>query len=43
MAKYKCPLILGSGAHFWDRIGELSEAVELVREVGISQHQILNT
>lgn len=43
MAKYKGPVILGSDAHFWDRVGEFSEAVELVREVGISQQQILNT
>lgn len=43
MAKYKGPVILGSDAHFWDRVGEFSEALELVREAGISQHQILNT
>ncbi|KJR45053.1 putative histidinol phosphatase and related hydrolases of the PHP family [Desulfosporosinus sp. I2] len=43
MAKYKGPVILGSDAHFWDRVGEFGEALELVREAGISQHQILNT
>lgn len=43
MAKFKGPVILGSDAHFWDRVGEFSEALELVREAGISQHQILNT
>jgi len=43
MAKYKAPVILGSDAHFWDRVGELSEAIELVHEAGISQHQVLNS
>jgi len=43
MAKYKGPVILGSDAHFWDRVGEFSDAVELVGEVGISEDQILNT
>lgn len=43
MAKYKGPVILGSDAHFWDRVGEFSEALELVREAGISSQQILNT
>ena len=43
MVKYKGPVILGSDAHFWDRVGEFREAVELIGEVGISQHQILNT
>ncbi|MBC2725359.1 phosphatase [Desulfosporosinus sp.] len=43
MAKYKGPVIIGSDAHFWDRVGEFSEAVELVRDVGISEHLILNT
>ncbi|MCB8818288.1 phosphatase [Desulfosporosinus shakirovi] len=43
MAKYKGPVILGSDAHFWDRVGEFSEALELVRETGISEQQILNT
>ncbi|MDQ7094632.1 phosphatase [Desulfosporosinus sp. PR] len=43
MAKYKAPVILGSDAHFWDRVGEFSEAIALIREVGIEEHQILNT
>jgi putative hydrolase len=43
MAKYKGPVILGSDSHFSDRVGKFSEAVELVGEVGISQHRILNT
>ena len=43
MAKYKGPVVLGSDAHFWDRVGEFNEAVELVREVGISEYLILNT
>lgn len=43
MAQYKGPVILGSDAHFWDRVGEFSDALELVREAGIAEHQILNT
>ncbi|MDA8222380.1 phosphatase [Desulfosporosinus sp.] len=43
MSKYKSPVILGSDAHFWDRVGEFNEALELVRETGISEQQILNT
>ena len=43
MAKYKGPVILGSDAHFWDRVGELGKVLELVRETEISEHQILNT
>jgi len=43
MAQYKGPVILGSDAHFWDRVGDFSHALELVHEVGVSEHQILNT
>ena len=43
MAQYKGPVILGSDAHFWDRVGDFSYALELVHEVGILEHQILNT
>lgn len=43
MAQYKGPVILGSDAHFMDRVGEFSHAIALVQEVGISEHQILNT
>ncbi|HZK84287.1 MAG TPA: phosphatase [Desulfosporosinus sp.] len=43
MAKYNGPVILGSDAHFCDRVGDFSHALELVREVGISDHQVLNT
>ncbi|AET69443.1 PHP family phosphohydrolase, histidinol phosphatase [Desulfosporosinus orientis DSM 765] len=43
MAKYHGPVILGSDAHFWDRVGEFSEARELILETGISEDQILNT
>ena len=43
MAKYGGPVILGSDAHFWDRVGEFSAAVELIAETGISEAQILNT
>ena len=43
MVKYKSPVILGSDAHFWDRVGEFSDALDLVHEAGISEQQILNT
>ncbi|MDR3542672.1 MAG: phosphatase [Desulfosporosinus sp.] len=43
MVKYKGPVILGSDAHFWDRVGEFSHALELVGEAGILEHQVLNT
>lgn len=43
MAQYKGPVILGSDAHFWDRVGDFSQALELVNEVGIFEHQVLNT
>jgi len=43
MAKYKGPVILGSDAHFWDRVGEFSHALELIHEVGILEDQVLNT
>lgn len=41
-AKYGGPIVLGSDAHFWDRVGELSSALELVEETGINEKQILN-
>jgi Histidinol phosphatase and related hydrolases of the PHP family len=43
MAKYKGPVILGSDAHYWDRVGEFGDALDLVLEAGISEQQILNT
>ena len=43
MVQYKGPVILGSDAHFWDRVGDFSHALDLVDEVGISENQILNT
>lgn len=43
MVQYKGPVILGSDAHFWNRIGDFSHALDLVHEVGISEHQVLNT
>jgi putative hydrolase len=42
IAKYRGPVILGSDAHFWDRVGEFTEALDLVREAGISEEQVLN-
>ncbi|WP_206810883.1 phosphatase [Paradesulfitobacterium ferrireducens] len=43
MARYGGPVILGSDAHFWDRVGEFALALELVHEAGIPEGQILNT
>jgi putative hydrolase len=43
MAKYEGPVILGSDAHFWDKVGEFSFALELVQESQIQESQILNT
>jgi len=43
MVQYNGPIILGSDAHFADRVGEFSQALSLVQEVGILEHQILNT
>lgn len=43
MAKYGGPVILGSDAHFWDRVGEFKLALDLVAESGLPDHQILNT
>ena len=43
MLKYKGPVILGSDAHYWDRVGDFSHALDLVHEVGILEHQVLNT
>lgn len=43
MARYGGPVILGSDAHFWDRVGEFTHALELVQEAEIPAEQILNT
>ncbi len=43
MAQYGGPVILGSDAHFWDRVGEFRFALELVEGAGIPEKQILNT
>ncbi|MHB1651975.1 MAG: phosphatase [Desulfitobacteriaceae bacterium] len=43
MAQYGGPVILGSDAHFWDRVGEFGFALELVAETGLQEKQILNT
>lgn len=43
MLRYGGSVILGSDAHFWDRVGEFGYALELVQEVGLPDHQILNT
>ena len=43
IARYQGPVVLGSDAHFWDQVGEFDNALEIVREVGIAEKQILNT
>ncbi len=43
MAKYKGPIIIGSDAHFWDRVGVFDRSLQLIEEVGILEDQILNT
>ncbi|KLU58926.1 putative phosphatase YcdX [Peptococcaceae bacterium CEB3] len=43
MAKYGGPVILGSDAHFSDRVGEFGFALELVAEAAIREEQVLNT
>ncbi|EHQ90011.1 phosphatase [Desulfosporosinus youngiae] len=43
MAHYNGPVILGSDAHFTDRVGEFGHALALVNEVGIKEQQVLNT
>jgi putative hydrolase len=43
MAKYKGPIILGSDAHFWNRVGVFDFSLALIREVGIKEEQVLNT
>ena len=41
-ARYKGPVFLGSDAHFWDRVGDFSNALEIVQETAIAEEQILN-
>ena len=43
MVKYGGKVILGSDAHFWDRVGEFAYALELLQEVGLPESQVLNT
>lgn len=43
MAKFGGPVVLGSDAHFRDRVGEFGYALELISESGILERQILNT
>lgn len=42
-AKYGGPIVLGSDAHFWDRVGEVSSSVDLAIKSGIQEEQIINT
>lgn len=41
-AKFGGPIVLGSDAHFWDRVGVLDLSLELAVEAGIKEEQILN-
>lgn len=41
-AKYGGPIVLGSDAHFWDRVGVFDFALELANGAGIKEEQILN-
>ena len=41
-ARYKGPVFLGSDAHFWDQVGDFSNAMEIVQEAGIGVEQIIN-
>ena len=41
-AKYGVPLVLSSDAHFAGDVGEVSEAVKIVREAGVPEELILN-
>jgi len=41
-AKYGGPVVLGSDAHFWDRVGVFNLALEITEEAGIKEEQILN-
>jgi putative hydrolase len=43
MARYGGPVILGSDAHYSDRVGDLGLAMELAREAGVLEAQVLNT
>ncbi|MDA8227690.1 MAG: phosphatase [Desulfitobacterium hafniense] len=43
MKKYGGMVILGSDAHFWDKVGDFTLALELINKVGIIDEQILNT
>ena len=43
MRHYGGPVILGSDAHYSDRVGEFGMALELIAEAQIPEQQILNT
>ncbi|NMA69760.1 MAG: phosphatase, partial [Desulfitobacterium sp.] len=43
IVKYGGLVSLGSDAHFWDRVGDFSNCLQLVQESGIKEEQILNT
>lgn len=43
MARYKGPVIIGSDAHFWNKVGVFSNALEIIQESGVLEEQVLNT
>lgn len=42
-AEEGCPLIIGSDSHFADSVGRFDEALELCRQAGVREEQIINT
>ncbi|NLK00660.1 MAG: phosphatase [Clostridia bacterium] len=43
MAREKMPVVLGSDAHYIDRMGSFEAALDLLKEAGISEEMVLNT
>jgi len=42
-AKYQSLIALGSDAHYWDKVGDLTLALSLVKEAEIKEDSVLNT
>lgn len=42
-ARYKVGVVIGSDAHFAGQVGDMEKAIEVVKEAGINEKQILNT
>jgi len=43
LAREKMPVIVGSDAHYVDRVGRFEAVLELLFEAGVSEEQVLNT